>query len=237
MNNKGKCFLRIAVVAFGFFLLFHSQNEMGTVYAAKISLNKKKVTIAEGSTYRLKLKNTKKTPKWSSNNKKIATVTSKGKVKAKAEGKAVITAKLSGKRYKCTVIVKKATAAGKKENDVCSRVNKERTKQGLSGLEMDAKLQKAAEKRAKEIAQRFDHTRPNGQPGYSVLDEYDIQYKYVGENIAAGYDSSKSVMQAWMGSPGHKSNILNAHYKKIGVGYYKSSKTPYKYYWVQLFTD
>ena len=44
--------------------------------------------------------------KWSSSNKKIATVSSKGKVTAKKKGTATITAKVSGKSYKCKVTVK-----------------------------------------------------------------------------------------------------------------------------------
>ena len=43
-------------------------------------------------------------------------------------------------------------------------------------------------------------------------------------------------MNAWMNSSGHKANILNSNYKKLGVGFYKGSGQ-YTSYWVQLFTD
>ena len=64
---------------------------------AAIKLNKKKVTLTVGKTVQLKVKGTKAKVKWSSSNKKVATVSKKGKVKAKKVGKATITAKI-GKR-------------------------------------------------------------------------------------------------------------------------------------------
>lgn len=81
----------------------------------KIKLNKKKATIRVNKTLKLKLKNAKaKKVKWSSSNKKVATVSKKGKVKARKKGKATITAKYKGKKYKCKITVKKA----KKDNNV-----------------------------------------------------------------------------------------------------------------------
>lgn len=84
-----------------------------TQAAAKPKLNKKKVTLKVGKTVKLKLKHAKKV-KWSSNNKKVATVNKKGKVKAKKAGKAKIVAKYKGKKYTCKVTVKKK---GGKDSD------------------------------------------------------------------------------------------------------------------------
>ncbi len=75
--------------------------------AKKVKLNKTKATIYVGKTVILKLKNNKKKIKWSSSNKKVATVTKKGKVKGKKAGKATITAKVGKKKYKCKITVKK----------------------------------------------------------------------------------------------------------------------------------
>lgn len=73
---------------------------------AKPKLNKKKVTITKGKTFKLKLKNAKASKvKWSSSKKSVATV-KKGKITAKKKGKATITAKYKGKKYKCKVTVK-----------------------------------------------------------------------------------------------------------------------------------
>lgn len=80
--------------------------------AASIKLNKKKLTLNVGQSYTLKLKKgtrvyKKGKVKWSSSNKKIASVSKAGKVKAKKAGTAKITAKLSGKKYICKLTVRK----------------------------------------------------------------------------------------------------------------------------------
>ena len=75
--------------------------------AKKVKLNKTKATIYVGKTVTLKLKNNKAKVKWSSSNKKVATVSKKGKVKGKKAGKATITAKVGKKKYKCKITVKK----------------------------------------------------------------------------------------------------------------------------------
>jgi hypothetical protein len=46
---------------------------------------------------------------------------------------------------------------------------------------------------------------------------YPVQALF-GENIAAGYPSSQSVFQGWLGSPGHRQNIERASFAAIGVG-------------------
>lgn len=74
--------------------------------AAKIQMNKKKVTIKAGKKVTLKIKGTKKRAKWSSSKKSVATVSQKGVVKAKKAGKAVITAKIGKKKCTCKVTVK-----------------------------------------------------------------------------------------------------------------------------------
>lgn len=77
--------------------------------AKKVKLNKTKATIYVGKTVTLKLNNNKKKVKWTTSNKKVATVSKKGKVKGKKAGKATITAKVGKKKYKCKVTVKVAT--------------------------------------------------------------------------------------------------------------------------------
>lgn len=74
-------------------------------YATTIKINKTKITLGIGKTYTLKITGTVKKVKWSTSDKAIATVSSKGKVAAKAVGTATITASVSTKKYKCKVTV------------------------------------------------------------------------------------------------------------------------------------
>lgn len=117
---------------------------------------------------------------------------------------------------------------------VVKLVNEERAKAGLSALSIDNNITSAALTRAKEIEKSFSHTRPNGSNFSSALTENNVKFLGSGENIAYGQTSPEQVMKGWMNSPGHRANILNPKFTKIGVGYYKNSKGIS--YWTQLFT-
>lgn len=118
-------------------------------------------------------------------------------------------------------------------SQVAALVNAERAKYGLSALTVDTKVQQAALVRAKETAQSFSHTRPNGSSFSTALTEAGVSYRTAGENIAYGQSTPQQVMNAWMNSSGHRANILNANYTTIGVGYTVINGTAY---WAQLFT-
>ena len=79
-----------------------------TKTSAKVKLNKTKVTIHVGESYKLKVKGTKKKVTWKSSKKSVVTVNKKGIIKGKKAGKSTITAKVGKKKLKCkvTVIVK-----------------------------------------------------------------------------------------------------------------------------------
>ncbi|MBO5293129.1 MAG: hypothetical protein J6B10_08125 [Lachnospiraceae bacterium] len=116
---------------------------------------------------------------------------------------------------------------------VVELVNAERAKNNLAPLTMDTAVTSAANTRAKEIVQSFSHTRPNGSSFSTALKEHGVSYRGSGENIAWGQKTPEEVVKGWMNSPGHRANILNDKFTKIGVGYHVSNGTPY---WVQLFT-
>lgn len=81
---------------------------------SKMKLDKTKVTLRVGESTKLKVKGATKTVKWSSSEKKVATVTQKGVVTAKKVGTAKIYAKVSGKKFTCKVTVKPAMSLNKK---------------------------------------------------------------------------------------------------------------------------
>lgn len=68
-----------------------------------IKLNKTLLSVEIGETYTLNMSGTTKSVTWSSSNKSIATISSKGVVKGIKAGSATITATVSGKKYTCKV--------------------------------------------------------------------------------------------------------------------------------------
>ena len=105
-------------------------------------------------------------------------------------------------------------------------VNEEREKQGLEPLDVDENLMELARIRAEELEGKFSHERPDGTHAAQVFSG--------GENIAGDYTSPSAVMEAWMGSEGHRANILRERFHYIGVGCYQDTNGDL--YWVQLFS-
>lgn len=112
-------------------------------------------------------------------------------------------------------------------------VNRNRSSAGLHSLKLDADLCAAAQIRANEIVASFSHTRPDGRKFSTVLTDNGIRFTAAGENIAWGQTSSEQVMNAWMNSDGHRANIMNVTYTKLGVGHVTVAG---RQYWVQLFS-
>ena len=119
-------------------------------------------------------------------------------------------------------------------NEVYEITNNYRSLVGVSSLTLDSSLVEAANIRAKELSDSFSHTRPNGSSCFTVLSELGISYGTAGENIAAGYSSSQSVMEGWRSSSGHYQNIISSKFKKIGIGVNIINN---QYYWVQIFSN
>lgn len=115
-----------------------------------------------------------------------------------------------------------------KAQEVFKLVNTERMKAGLQPYKYDLRLEKAAMIRAKEIAVKFSHTRPDGRDSYSAVYEAGVGCPS-GENIGMGTTSAEYMMILWMNSTGHQAAILSRSTTHIGVGYYSG-------HWVQLFS-
>lgn len=119
-------------------------------------------------------------------------------------------------------------------SEVVRLTNSARSQNGYAALVEDGALSEAAAVRAREIARSFSHTRPSGASFSSALSESGVSYLRAGENIASGQKSASEVVNAWMNSPGHRANILNSSYSRIGSASVNIDGT---LYWVQLFAD
>lgn len=113
--------------------------------------------------------------------------------------------------------------------EVLELVNAERTARGLKPLVMNVYLLEAATQRAGEIALHFSHTRPDGSDWYTA---HNRRFHSSGENIAAGHTSAAEVVAGWMGSEGHRKNILSTRYESIGVGVFSDGG---RLHWTQMF--
>jgi hypothetical protein len=88
----------------------------------------------------------------------------------------------------------------------------------------------------------YDHDTYDRVSGQSVhvcawdmrIGTYYASWEWLAESIAYGIDTPQRVMQGWMGSPGHRDNILHREMWEIGVGYSEGSST-YRRHWVQDF--
>lgn len=121
------------------------------------------------------------------------------------------------------------------EEEILRLVNIERNKAGIKSLVLSSELSSVALLKSEDMAifDYFDHTSPNYGSPFEMMTTMGISYKAAGENIAKGYKTAESVVQGWMDSPGHKANILNPLFGKMGIGYYKASTT----YWTQMFIN
>ena len=90
--------------------------------------------------------------------------------------------------------------------------------------------------RAGECVSTFSHTRPNGTKYKTAIAEAGVVSNYTGENVASGYTSAKQVVSGWLNSEGHRANILNEKFTKLGVGFVANTGNRYKgFAWSQLF--
>lgn len=118
------------------------------------------------------------------------------------------------------------------EQEVVRLVNQIRAENGLGALTYDWELSRVARYKSQDMKDKnyFSHTSPTYGSPYQMMKSFGITYRTAGENIAKGYATPQAVVDAWMNSPGHRANILNATYTRIGVGYVASGN-----YWTQMF--
>lgn len=103
--------------------------------------------------------------------------------------------------------------------------NNDRLSDDLPILKTNLLLTEAAQEKANDMAQKgyFAHTSPEGITPWYWIDKVGYQYIYAGENLAINFSDSKDVVDAWMNSPSHRSNILNGNFTEIGIGVAKGA--------------
>ncbi len=118
------------------------------------------------------------------------------------------------------------------EKEVVRLVNEIRRENGLNELTYDWELSRVARYKSQDMKDNgyFSHTSPTYGSPFEMMKSFGISYRSAGENIARGYNTPLAVVTGWMNSKGHRANILNSSFTRIGVGYVTSGK-----YWTQMF--
>ena len=121
------------------------------------------------------------------------------------------------------------------QKEVVDLVNIERAKAGLNPLTLDSSISNVATKKSQDMIDNnyFSHNSPTYGSPFDMLKKFGISYKTAGENIAMGQKTPKEVVNAWMNSEGHRKNIMNPNFSKIGVGV--AQKSGGSIYWTQIF--
>lgn len=105
------------------------------------------------------------------------------------------------------------------EQKMISMVNTERMSRGLPPLAVDMGLVDTARFKSRDMLQKkyFDHYSPVYGSPQDLIDRMGIVYRIIGENLARVPTVERAHL-GLMNSSGHRTNILNRDFKRIGVG-------------------
>ncbi|MEM8779336.1 MAG: CAP domain-containing protein [Cyanobacteria bacterium P01_G01_bin.49] len=123
------------------------------------------------------------------------------------------------------------------ESRVFELINTERVENNLDPLRINEQLEMAAEYHSQSMANDdfFSHQGIDGSTPFERMRDQGYSYQAGAENIAAGFTTPESVVNAWMGSSGHRANILNEGFTEMGIGHqYNANDTGqinYFHYW------
>jgi len=104
---------------------------------------------------------------------------------------------------------------------VLELTNLERQKVGADPLVLSPELNSAAQSYSEVLATTgcFEHTcGPVPDMADRIVQSGFEGWTALAENIAFGYPTPEAVVAGWMGSPGHRDNLLSPSYREIGIG-------------------
>jgi len=103
---------------------------------------------------------------------------------------------------------------------VVALTNEERAEEGVNQLARNALLDEAAQMKAEDMAAKgyYAHVSPDGVTPMHWVEEAGYEYLIIGENLVVNRTDAEGVVDAFMGSPGHRANILRKDFTEIGIG-------------------
>jgi len=117
-----------------------------------------------------------------------------------------------------------------------SDFNSYRAQMGLAPVRLDAKLNKASQLHAEDMARAGDasHTGTDGSAHGDRVQRQAYYFSIVAENVASGQKSWEKVFAAWQKSPGHNENLLRDDVTDFGVALVYDPDSAYQTYWAML---
>ena len=105
------------------------------------------------------------------------------------------------------------------EAEMLQLVNEERRKENLPALKPDPELTIVARAHSKDMFLRgyFAHVSPDGSTPFDRMKKAGVRYLTAGENLALG-QTLTICHNGLMNSPGHRANILEPGYGRVGIG-------------------
>lgn len=121
------------------------------------------------------------------------------------------------------------------ENRIFELLNELRTEVGVQPVTKNQPLKLAADQRALETEELFEHTRPDGSDPFTVLEETGHEYRYqlAGENLAmATYyldelGMADVIFDGWKNSEGHYENMVKPEFEEVGIGIHYDGEVLY----------
>lgn len=111
------------------------------------------------------------------------------------------------------------------ERQMIEMVNGERSSRGLKTLEVDYGLVKTARLKSQDMIDNsyFDHVSPKWGTMSELFASQGVTYRLAGENLAIT-GNLEQAHRGLMNSPGHRMNLLNPPYTRIGIGIIQDSQ-------------
>lgn len=104
--------------------------------------------------------------------------------------------------------------------EVVTLTNKERSEKDIPVLQRNSLLDQAAQMKAQDMAANgyYAHVSPDGLTPMHWVGKVGYKYLIIGENLVVNRTDAEQVVDAFMGSPGHRANILRTDFTEIGIG-------------------
>lgn len=120
-----------------------------------------------------------------------------------------------------------ASAAEITVETVVAEMNIHRAAAGLPPLRSDERLLRAADGRMRDMEELayWGHIAPDGRSPFEMIRPLGYDYRYAGENLAAGFETAELLVQSWMESKGHRDNIMSPVYQDCGVSVIEGATT------------